>query len=129
MTDLPRIHDSRGNLSFVQDNDQIPFSIRRVYFLYDVPAGSKRGGHAHKHLDQFIIPVAGSFDVALDDGLSKKVVSLNRPYQGLHIPSMIWRELRNFSAGAVSLVLASEAYDEDDYYRIYSEFKRAVRRL
>ena len=121
--DLPKITDSRGNLTFVEGGNQIPFGIQRVYYLYDVPGGAQRGGHAHKCLHQLIIAMSGSFDVILDDGKNKKRVHLNRSYSGLYICPMIWRELENFSSGSVCMVLASNLYDEDDYYRDYSTFK------
>lgn len=120
--ELPKVTDPRGNLSFIEGNRQIPFSIKRTYYLYDVPGGSVRGGHAHKHLQQLIIAMSGSFDIVLDDGKNKNTISLNRSYYGLYLPSMIWRELDNFSSGAVCLVLASDFYDESDYYRDYNEF-------
>ena len=123
--DLPVIHDPRGNLTFVESNSQIPFAIERVYYLYDVPGGSERGGHAHRGLHQLIIAMSGSFDVVLDDGKDKKRVHLNRSYQGLYICPMIWRELDNFSSHSVCMVLASNRYDEADYYRDYAEFMRA----
>ena len=119
---LPKIEDSRGNLTFIEDESQIPFAIKRVYYLYDVPAGSERGGHAHIALNQIIIALAGSFDVELDDGKTRKTFSLNRPYEGLYICPGIWRELKNFSSGSVCLVLASNLYSEDDYYRDYNQF-------
>lgn len=119
---LPKIEDSRGNLTFIEDESQIPFAIQRVYYLYDVPAGSERGGHAHIALNQIIIALAGSFDVELDDGKTRKTFSLNRPYEGLYICPGIWRELKNFSSGSVCLVLASNLYSEDDYYRDYNQF-------
>lgn len=119
---LPKISDPRGNLTFVEGGNHIPFDIKRVYYLYDVPGGAERGGHAHKGLHQLIIAVSGSFDVVLDDGFNKKRVHLNRPYSGLHVCPMIWRELDNFSSGSVCMVLASSKYSEDDYYRNYSEF-------
>ena len=122
---LPQIHDPRGNLTFVESNNQIPFAIERVYYLYDVPGGSERGGHAHKQLHQLIIAMSGSFDVILDDGKDKKRVHLNRSYSGLYVCPMIWRELDNFSSGSVCMVLASNKYDESDYYRDYAEFMRA----
>ena len=120
--DLPKISDPRGNLSFIEGRSQIPFDIQRVYYLYDVPGGSERGGHAHKALHQLIIAMAGSFDVVLDDGVEKKRIHLNRSYNGLYVCPMIWRELDNFSSGAVCMVLASNKYDEDDYYRDYSQY-------
>ena len=124
--DLPVIDDTRGNLTFVEGGEHIPFDIKRVYYLYDVPGGAARGGHAHKNLEQIIIALSGSFDVLLDDGQEKKTYTLNRAYQGLHLSSMIWRELDNFTTGAVCLVLASEHYDEGDYYRDYNEFRDAA---
>jgi hypothetical protein len=120
--DLPKIHDPRGNLTFVESGRQIPFDIRRVYYLYDVPGGSERGGHAHVALHQLIIAMSGSFDIVLDDGFDKKRVHLNRSYMGLYLPPMTWRELDNFSSGSVCMVLASEVYDEADYLRDYSDF-------
>jgi hypothetical protein len=120
--DLPRINDSRGNLTFIEGGRHIDFDIQRVYYLYDVPGGSERGGHAHKDLRQLIIAMSGSFDVHLDDGRNKKTVHLNRPYVGLYICPMIWRELDNFSSGSVCMVLASNRYDESDYFRNYDEF-------
>ena len=122
--DLPKIADPRGNLTFVESNNQIPFDIQRVYYLYDVPGGSERGGHAHKELHQLIIAMSGSFDVLLDDGKNKKRVHLSRSYYGLYVCPMIWRELDNFSSGSVCKVLASNKYDEIDYYRDYGEFMR-----
>ncbi|MBN2834313.1 MAG: WxcM-like domain-containing protein [Candidatus Delongbacteria bacterium] len=121
--ELPRIQDHRGNLSFVESSEHVPFDIKRVYYLYDVPGGSERGGHAHKHLQQLIIAMSGSFDVIVDDGNEKKVFHLNRSYYGLLMPIMIWRELNNFSSGAVCMVLASEKYEEGDYIRDYEIFK------
>lgn len=123
--DLPKISDPRGNLTFVENKNQIPFDISRVYYLYDVPGGSERGGHAHKELEQLIIAASGSFDVLLDDGKEKKKFHLCRSYYGLYACPMIWREIDNFSTGAVCLVLASNLYDEDDYYREYGDFMRA----
>ncbi|TCD04327.1 WxcM-like domain-containing protein [Erythrobacteraceae bacterium CFH 75059] len=123
--ELPKIADARGNLTFVEGVRHLPFEISRIYYLYDVPAGAERGGHAHKDLRQLIISVAGSFDVGLDDGLRKTTFHLNRPYQGLLICPMIWRELGNFSSGSVCLVLASNAFDEADYYRDYDQYIEA----
>lgn len=120
--DLPKISDPRGNLTFVEGGRHIPFSIQRVYYLYDVPGGAERGGHAHKGLHQLIIAMSGSFDVVLDDGIQRKRFHLNRSYSGLYVCPMIWRELDNFSSGSVCMVLASNLYDEDDYYRDYQEF-------
>jgi len=122
LIDLPKISDPRGNLTFIEGGSHIPFNIERVYYLYDVPGGSERGGHAHKALHQLIVAMAGSFDVVLDDGVEKKRIHLNRSYSGLYVCPMIWRELDNFSSGAVCMVLASNKYDEDDYYREYSQY-------
>jgi hypothetical protein len=123
---LPKISDPRGNLTFVEGGEQIPFDIVRVYFLYDVPGGAQRGGHAHKELHQLIIAMSGSFDVILDDGSEKKRFHLNRSYYGLYVCPMIWRELDNFSSGSVCLVLASNRYDESDYYRDYDAYLTAL---
>lgn len=120
--DIPSINDPRGNLA-VLENSKLPFKIKRVYYLYDVPSGSKRGGHAHKDLLQLIIPLSGSFELVLKDGVNEKTVMLHNPTRGVLIPTMTWRELRNFSAGAVCLVLASEEFDEEDYIRDWKEFK------
>lgn len=114
--------DGRGNLSVVE-KDLLPFVIKRVYYLYDVPSSSTRGGHAHKELQQFLIALSGSFDVVLDNGKKRRVITLNRPDRGLLIPNGIWRELENFSSGAVCLSLVSEEYNEDDYIREYEDFK------
>ena len=124
LIDLPRIADPRGNLTFVEGSSHIPFEIERVYYLYDVPGGAERGGHAHKALRQLIIAMSGSFDVLLDDGHEKKTFHLNRSYVGLYVCPMIWRELDNFSSGSVCMVLASNRYDEGDYYRDYDQFLR-----
>ena len=125
--DLPKIADPRGNLTFVEGNGHVPFDIKRVYYLYDVPGGSQRGGHAHKELHQLIIAMSGSFDVLINDGFQKKKIHLNRSYNGLYVCPMIWRELDNFSSGSVCMVLASNKYDEEDYYRDYNDFFRATR--
>lgn len=126
MLDLPKISDPRGNLTFVESRVHIPFPIERVYYLYDVPGGAERGGHAHKQLQQLIVAMSGSFDVIIDDGNKKKRVHLNRSYSGLYICPMIWRELDNFSSGSVAMVLASNRYSEDDYFRDYSEYLGAL---
>jgi len=125
MVPLPKITDPRGNLTFIEGGNHIPFDIQRVYYLYDVPGGAERGGHAHKQLQQLIIAMSGSFDVVLDDGHGKKRVHLNRSYNGLYVCPMIWRELDNFSSGSVCMVLASNKYDEDDYFRNYNDFMKA----
>lgn len=126
--DLPRIGDpnGRGNLTFLEGEQHIPFPIKRVYYLYDVPGGESRGGHAHKALQQFIVAVSGSFEVHLDDGYEKKTISLNRSYYGLLLPRMVWRELHNFSSGSVCLVMASEIYDPGDYIYEYGDFLKAA---
>ena len=129
MYDLPRINDPRGNLTFVEANRHIPFDIRRVYYLYDVPGGAERGGHAHKALHQLIIAMSGSFDIHLDDGFAKKTIHLNRSYNGLYVCPMIWREIDNFSSGAVCMVLASDYYDESDYYRDYASFSNDIKEV
>ncbi len=123
---LPKIHNRKGNLTFVEAGKHIPFQIKRVYYLYDVPGGAWRGGHAHKNLHQFMVAMSGSFDVVLKDGKEEKRYHLNRSYMGLYIGPMIWRELDNFSSGSVCMVIASEHYKESDYIRSYQSFKRAA---
>ena len=125
--ELPKIADRRGNLTFIEADKHVPFSIQRVYYLYDVPGGAERGGHAHKAMHQLIIAMSGSFDVVLDDATEKKRFHLNRSYYGLYVCPMMWRELDNFSSGSVCLVLASNLYDEEDYYRNYGEYAAAVK--
>jgi WxcM-like, C-terminal len=125
--DLPKISDPRGNLTFIEGGQHIPFDIRRVYYLYDVPGGAQRGGHAHKALSQLIIAMSGSFDVILDEGGEKKRFHLNRSYQGLYVCPMMWRELDNFSSGSVCMVLASNIYEDSDYYRDYNEYLAAIK--
>lgn len=120
--EFPVIHDHRGNLSYIETDRHIPFDIKRVYYLYDVPGGAERGGHAHKELQQLIIAMNGSFDVVLDDGYQKTRIHLNRSYNGIYIPKMLWRELDNFSSGSVCMVLASEYFTEADYIRDYDEY-------
>ena len=129
LIDLPKISDPRGNLSFIEGGRHIPFDIQRVYYLYDVPGGSDRGSHAHKGLHQFIVAMSGSFDVVLDDGTEKKRFHLNRSYYGLYVCPMMWRDLDNFSSGAVCMVLASSHYDEADYIREYSNFIRIAKKV
>jgi hypothetical protein len=126
LIDLPKIADARGNLTFVESGRHVSFDIKRVYYLYDVPGGAERGGHAHKDLHQLIVAMSGSFDIVLNDGRQKKRIHLNRSYYGLYVCPMIWREMDNFSSGAVCLVLASNLYDESDYYRDYGNFQKAV---
>lgn len=119
--DIPKINNTRGNIGVIE-NDTIPFDVKRVYYLFDVPSGAKRGGHAHKKLKQVILAISGSFDVVLKDGKSKEIITLNRPDKGLLIENNIWRELENFSSGSVCLVLASEEFSEEDYIRSYKEY-------
>lgn len=127
LIELPKIADPRGNLTFVEGERHVPFAIKRVYYLYDVPGGAERGGHAHKALHQLIVAMSGSFDVVLDDGYEKKRIHLNRSYNGLYIPPMIWRELDNFSSGSVCMVLASNYYEESDYYRDHVDYLLALK--
>jgi hypothetical protein len=124
LVQLPQVHDPRGNLTALEGGEDFPFEIARVYYLYDVPGGAERGGHAHKALNQLIIPMSGSFDITLTDGSSEVRVHLNRSNHGLLVGPMIWREIDNFSGGSVCLVLASAHYDEDDYYREMDDFRR-----
>lgn len=125
MIELPKISDPRGNLTFIEGGRHVPFPIERVYYLYDVPGGAARGGHAHRALRQLIVAISGSFDVLLDDGCGKQRFHLNRSYCGLYVCPMIWRELENFSSGSVCMVLASNRYDETDYYRDYDAYLAA----
>lgn len=127
MFNLPKIEDHRGNLTFIEQGKHIPFEIKRVYYLYDVPGGSVRGGHAHREQQEFIIAASGSFDVILHDGKDSIRHHLNRSYYGLHTPALIWRELDNFSSGSVCLVLSSGFYDEQDYIRDYDEFMDLIK--
>ena len=119
---LPKICDFRGNLSFVESDNHVPFEIRRVYWIYDVPGGEKRGGHAFRNQSEFIIAMSGSFDVIVDDGVERKVFQLNRSYYGLFIPAGMWREMENFSTNSLTVIFASTFYTEDDYIRDYSQF-------
>ena len=119
---LPRINDPRGNLTFIENANQIPFDIKRVYYLYDIPQGAMRGAHSHKNLEQLIIATSGKFEVTVDDGFNKKTYQLNDPATGLYIPKLIWRDMINFTSDAVCMVLASEKYDESDYIRNYQDF-------
>jgi dTDP-4-dehydrorhamnose 3,5-epimerase-like enzyme len=128
LIDLPKILDARGNLTFIESGRHMPFEFKRVYYLYDVPGGSERGGHAHKSLHQFLIAMSGSFDVILDAGHGRQRFHLNRSYYGLYIPPMVWRELDNFSSGSVALALASEFYEEDEYIRDHAAFLEALRK-
>ena len=122
LIDLPKICDPRGNLSFIESEGHIPFEVKRCYWIYDVPGGESRGAHAHRDLEQLIIAASGSFTVTLDDGKCKRSFFLNRPYQGLYVKPGMWRDLEDFSSGAVCMVLASEVYQKEDYIRDYQEF-------
>lgn len=121
---LPKHTDPRGNLSFAENFKQVPFEIKRAYWIYDVPGGEARGGHAYKENEEFVIALSGSFDVILDDGVEKKCFSLNRSYYGLYVPKGVWREMDNFSTNSVALILSSTHYNEDDYIRSYEEYKQ-----
>ena len=127
LVQLPKISDPRGNLTFIENSTHIPFEVKRVFYIYDVPTATSRGGHAHRELHQFIVCLSGSLDVLLDDGISHKTIHLNRPWEGLHIPPMIWASEQNFDTGSIYMVLASAPYDEADYYRNYDEFIHDVR--
>jgi hypothetical protein len=127
LIDLPKIFEPRGNLTFIEGGRHVPFEIKRVYYLYDVPGGAERGGHAHKALHQLIVAMSGGFDVILDDGYTKNRIHLNRSYIGLYVCPMIWREIDNFSSGSVCMVLASNYYEESDYYRDHVEFLLAIK--
>lgn len=124
MINFPKIVDARGNLSVIEENNQVPFLIKRVFYLYDVPSGATRGGHAHKEMQELLIALSGSFDVVLDDGVERKSYFLNRPHYGVYIPPGIWRELENFSSNSIALTLASTLYDEKDYIYDYDFFKK-----
>lgn len=124
VVELPRFLDERGNLSVIEEEKDVPFKIQRSYWIYDVPGGEHRGGHAYKQNCEFIVALSGSFDVILDDGKERKTFSLNRSYYGLYVPKGLWREMDNFSTNSLALVLSSTKYDEDDYLRYYEEFKR-----
>lgn len=126
LIDLPRITDERGNLTFVEGGRHVPFQIKRIFYLYDVPGGAARAGHAHKALHQVLIAMSGSFAVTLDDGYQRKKFQLNRSYYGLYIAPLIWREIDDFSSGSVCLAIVSEFFDPSDYYRVYEEFLRKV---
>lgn len=127
IVELPKIQSERGSMTPIHGGATLPFDIQRIYYLYDIPGGETRGGHAHRELRQLIVAASGSFDVLLDDGVNRRVVHLNRPYYGLYLTNMIWRELLNFSSGGICLVLASDIYREDDYYRDYDDFIRDVK--
>lgn len=123
--ELPKFLDKRGNLSIIEELKQVPFKIERTYWIYDVPGGEHRGGHAYKENEEFIVALSGSFDVILDDGVESKTFSLNRSYYGLYVPKGLWREMNNFSTNSLALVLASSPYDETDYIRDYNQFKNS----
>lgn len=124
---LPRFLDARGNLSFIEENNHIPFKIERTYWIYDVPGGEKRGGHAYKENEEFIVALSGSFDVILDDGRERKTFSLNRSYYGLYVPKMIWREMVNFSTNSLALILSSTKFDVEDYIYDYQKFLNFIK--
>lgn len=124
--ELPKMTDPRGNLTFIEEQKNIPFLLKRIFYIYDVPTGESRGAHAHHKLEQFLICISGSFDVELDDGQKKKKIHLNRPWQGLYVPSLIWAAETNFDPGSVCIVLVSNYYDENDYIRDYDKFLRIV---
>lgn len=120
--DVSKVHDMAGNITVIENRINIPFDVKRIYYLYDIPGGEARGGHAHYELEQYIVAASGSFDVILNDGKNRKIVTLNRPNLALHIVPGLWRELDNFSSGSISLVLASHLYDENDYIKDYQEY-------
>lgn len=126
LIDLPVVHNPQGNLTFIEGQTHVPFDIARVYYLYDVPGGAERGGHAHKELQQLLVAMSGSFEIVVDDGVKRRGIRLNRSYVGLYMPSMIWRELVDFSSGSVCMVLASKPYEEADYIRDYDDFKQTA---
>jgi hypothetical protein len=126
LVELPVVHNPQGNLTFIEGDKHVPFDIARVYYLYDVPGGAKRGGHAHRDLQQLLVAMSGSLEIIVDDGRERRGIHLNRSYIGLYMPSMIWRELVDFSSGSVCMVLASKPYEESDYIRDYDEFQRAL---
>ena len=126
LIDLPRIPDPRGSLTFIEGGRHIPFRIQRTYWIYDVPGGELRGGHAYRRLEEFVIALSGSFEVELDDGVSRRTVVLNRSYYGLYVAPLIWRQLKSFSTNSVCLIAASDVYDESDYLRDYPEFLAAA---
>jgi hypothetical protein len=124
---LPKIKDLRGNLSFIEENNHVPFKIKRSYWIYDVPGGESRGGHVYKENQEFIVALSGSFDVILHDGTKRELISLNRSYYGLYVPQGIWRQMDNFSTNALALVLASTYFDKNDYIYDFEEFKKLIK--
>lgn len=124
LIELPKIGDRRGNLSVIEEKNHIPFKVERSFWIYDVPGGESRGGHAYRTTEEFIVALSGSFDVVLDDGKERKTFSLNRSYYGLYVPKMMWREMTNFSTNSVALVLSSTKYDAADYIRDFEQFKK-----
>lgn len=126
MIELPRVQDARGNLTFIESLRHVPFAFQRVYWIYDVPGGERRGGHAYRTANEFLIALSGSFDVVFDDGSASQVITLNRSYFGIFVPKLVWRHLQNFSTNAVCLVMASTPFTESDYIRDYSEFKEVT---
>jgi dTDP-4-dehydrorhamnose 3,5-epimerase-like enzyme len=126
LVELPKVSDPRGNLTFIEENRHIPFEIKRVFYIYDIPTGQYRGAHAHRTTQQFLVCISGGFDVNLDDGSKKKIIHLDRPWKGLYIPTMIWASVSNFVHGSICMVLASDLYRETDYYRDYDVFLKDV---
>ncbi|HYF25996.1 MAG TPA: FdtA/QdtA family cupin domain-containing protein [Baekduia sp.] len=124
---FPKINDPRGNLTFIEGGNHLDYDIKRVYYIYDVPGGAERGGHAHKQTQELLVAMSGSFDVVLNDGMVEQKFHLNRSHYGLYVPPMTWRHLENFSSGSVCMVLASERYTEEDYFRAYADFEQALR--
>lgn len=124
--DLPVIKNRSGNITPIHNNEEVPFAVKRIFYLYDVPGGESRGAHAHRKCHQFLVAASGSFEVLLQDGRSEMIVQLNRPYKGLHIPPMVWASEINFSSGSICLVLASELFDETDYIRSYADYLKAI---
>ena len=125
--DLPKFHDVRGNLSFVEESHHIPFKVQRAYWIYDVPGGETRGGHAYKNNEELIIALSGSFDVIIDNGITKEIFTLNRSYYGLYVQKGLWREMNNFSTNSLAFIVASAPYDPDDYIRDYTEYLEFLR--
>ena len=129
LIELPQKTDPRGNLSFFENESQIPFDIKRTYWIYDVPGGEKRGGHAYRETCELIVSLSGSFDVVIDNGKERKTYNMNRSYYGLYVPSLYWREMNNFSTNSLALIVASTAFNEEDYIRDYDEFKNMINKI
>lgn len=127
MIDLPKVNNRSGNITVIENNTEIPFEVKRIFYLYDIPGGESRGAHAHKECHQFLVSASGSFEVHLDDGIEKKIVMLNQPYKGLFVPPGIWASENNFSSGAICLVMTSDKFDKDDYIRDYQDFLKSIK--